>query len=109
MRIFFSDLDGTLLDHNTYSLKGALEGIELLKRNRDTIKGVILDMSMPEISGKETYIKMKEIVSDLKVILTSGFRQDERVDEVLELGIKHFVEKPYTIEKLSEAVYNHFN
>jgi len=33
MRLFFTDLDGTLLDHSTYSLEGALEGIELLKND----------------------------------------------------------------------------
>lgn len=32
MNIFFTDLDGTLLDHDTYSLEGSLEGIELLKK-----------------------------------------------------------------------------
>ncbi len=31
MYIFFTDLDGTLIDHYTYSPEGALEGIELLK------------------------------------------------------------------------------
>ncbi len=32
MNIFFTDLDGTLLDHDTYSLEGSLEGVELLKK-----------------------------------------------------------------------------
>lgn len=32
MNIFFTDLDGTLLDHDTYSLEGSLEGIELLEK-----------------------------------------------------------------------------
>lgn len=32
MDIFFTDLDGTLLDHDTYSFRGSLEGVELLQK-----------------------------------------------------------------------------
>lgn len=37
----------------------------------------------------------------MKVLLASGFRQDERVEDILELGVKSFLQKPYTITSLA--------
>jgi hypothetical protein len=36
----------------------------------------------------------------------SGTKEDERVEEVLKMGVKGFIEKPYTFPQLSLAVYN---
>jgi YesN/AraC family two-component response regulator len=47
---------------------------------------------------------MKEIQPDVKVLLASGFRLDERVDQVLKLGVKEFIQKPFTLEKLARAI-----
>ena len=84
--------------------ENGLEGIRLFKKYHESIKAVLLDMVMPKISGKEAFIKMKAIDHDVKVILTSGFRQDDRVQKVLELGVEMFVQKPYTLEKLANAI-----
>ncbi len=84
--------------------ENGLEGVRLFKKYHESIKAVLLDMVMPKISGKEAFIKMKAIDPDVKVILTSGFRQDDRVQKVLELGVEMFVQKPYTLEKLANAI-----
>ncbi|MBE9546275.1 MAG: response regulator [Proteobacteria bacterium] len=68
------------------------------------IQAVLLDMVMPRMSGKEAFIKMKEFDPELKVLLASGFKQDERVEDVLELGIKDFIQKPYALEKLAKKI-----
>ncbi|MCP4180150.1 MAG: response regulator, partial [bacterium] len=65
---------------------------------------VVLDMVMPEISGKDAYIQMNEIDPHVKVLLASGFKQDERVSNVISLGVNGFIQKPYTLEKLINAI-----
>lgn len=80
------------------------EGVRLFKEHHAKIRVVVLDMAMPKMSGKEAFIKMKEVDPEAKVILVSGFRQDKRVEEVLELGVKKFLQKPYTMGKLSWAI-----
>jgi len=70
----------------------------------DQIDLIILDMSMPILSGKDTYIKLKEIRHDVKVLLASGHGLDERIEETLSLGACGFIQKPYTIEELSRKV-----
>jgi len=85
------------------------EGLESFEKHNNEIKAVMLDMVMPEMSGKEAFIKIKEIEPNVSVLLTSGFRKDQRVEDALSLGVKDFIQKPYTLEKLSEAVYRLLN
>lgn len=90
--------------YNVTLAKNGNEAIEIYKEKQGEIALVLLDMAMPEVSGKETFIELKKIDPDIKVILASGYRHDARVDEVLQLGVKSFIQKPYTIEKLALAV-----
>ncbi len=80
------------------------EGIDLLKKHRDAVDLVILDMVMPGISGKVVFPRLREIKSDIKVLFSSGFRHDKRVEEVIKEGAQGFIEKPYTLQKLLEVV-----
>lgn len=80
------------------------KGLEIFSRHMDSIDLVILDMLMPRKSGIEVYENLKAAREDIKVILASGFRKDERVEKVIEMGVDKFIEKPYTYETLSETV-----
>jgi PAS domain S-box-containing protein len=85
------------------------QGLELFAENKDNIKCVVLDMIMPNLSGKETYLKLKKIDPNVKVILTSGFKQDERVNEIMELGVQKFISKPYSLQTVSTTVHEVLN
>jgi two-component system, cell cycle sensor histidine kinase and response regulator CckA len=66
---------------------------------------IILDMLMsPGIDGLETYKRIREHNPQQKVIIVSGFSQSERAKEALSLGVLQYVQKPYTLAKMSEAV-----
>lgn len=80
------------------------EGIELFGQFSDTIKLVILDMAMPGKTGKETYIDLKNIKPDVKVLLASGYEQDEHVNELLGLGVNGFIQKPFALAEISRKV-----
>ncbi len=82
------------------------EGLHILSRHSKEIKGILLDISMPKLSGKETFIKIKEMDPSLKVLITSGYKKDTRVNDVLKMGGCSFIQKPYTLETLSRALEN---
>ena len=86
-----------------------IEGVEIFKQNIDKIKAVVLDLVMPKKSGKETFIDLKELKPDVKVLLASGFKQDERVTSLLEMGVIDFMQKPYTISEMSKKIYGVLN
>ncbi len=80
------------------------EGVDLYRQHQDRIKAVLLDMAMPVMSGREAFIEMQKINPAVKVLLASGFRKDKRVEEILTLGVKDFLQKPYTITSLALAI-----
>ncbi|MCP4136857.1 MAG: response regulator [bacterium] len=90
--------------YNVILAENGMRGVEVFENNYKEIKAVLLDMVMPKMSGKEAYIRMKEIDPDVRVLLASGFKQDERVEAVLDLGVNGFLQKPYTLAKLAEAI-----
>jgi PAS domain S-box-containing protein len=80
------------------------EGVDLYRRHQAAISAVLLDMAMPVMSGREAFIEMKKINPAVKVLLASGFRKDNRVEEILHLGVKDFLQKPYTLASLALAI-----
>ncbi|MCP4727806.1 MAG: PAS domain S-box protein, partial [bacterium] len=52
------------------------KGLKKFKDNIDEIDLVLLDMVMPNMAGKETYLEMRNIQPDVKVILASGYSQE---------------------------------
>jgi len=80
-------------------------GIKAYKERPFEIDLVLLDMMMPNKNGRETFDELKKINKDVKVIMTSGFTKDKRVEDVLKAGVSDFIQKPYTIFALSEKVH----
>ncbi len=80
------------------------EAVEIYKENRGKIDVVILDMVMPEMGGGEVYDRMREINSDIKVILSSGYSIDGEASDILERGCNAFIQKPFQMKELSECI-----
>ena len=78
--------------------------VEIYRERGDTIDLVLLDMVMPEMDGGEVYRALREIDSDVKVVLSSGYSSGGRAGELMREGIHAFVQKPYTVDTLCAAV-----
>ena len=80
------------------------EGVDLFLKHQGRIRGVLLDLAMPKKSGREAFQEMKRIDPNVRVLLASGFKKDERIRFLLNSGVHSFIEKPYTYEKLTTAI-----
>lgn len=80
------------------------EAVEVYKRRKDDIDIVLLDISMPRMGGGETYNRLKEINSDIKVLLSSGFSIDGEAYQILARGCNGFIQKPFKINELSGKI-----
>ncbi|OLS17051.1 MAG: Blue-light-activated protein [Candidatus Heimdallarchaeota archaeon LC_2] len=85
------------------------EGIELLEENIDKIKLIILDLTMPIMSGKETFSKMRKISQNIPIILSSGYNEVEIVERFVGRNLTGFLQKPYSIDKLRQTINKAFN
>jgi PAS domain S-box-containing protein len=80
------------------------EAVELFQRLSSQIALVILDLSMPTMSGEECLKKLKGIRPDIPVLLSSGFNEAEAVRRFQASGVAGFLQKPYTARRLAETV-----
>ena len=76
----------------------------LYRRARERIVVVILDMVMPGMSGGETFDQLKAIDPGVKVLLSSGYNLDGQAREILERGCVGFIQKPFSLIRLSEML-----
>ena len=104
--IMLSVAEGILLEcgYRVILAKSGQEALSILDDMFSEIQLVLLDMSMPKMSGLETYAEIKKLYPDLIVLISSGFKQDERVQEVLDMGAAGFVQKPYSADALSSYI-----
>ena len=80
------------------------EAVKLFRALSEQIDLVLLDMMMPVMSGREAFLELREIKPQVKVLLSSGFRADARVQELIDSGVTGFIDKPYTLRSLAQAV-----
>ncbi len=81
-----------------------MKGVELFRENIDSINAVILDLSMPVMSGIDTYREIKKTAPDTRVVLASGFKHDERVSRLLQMGVRAFIQKPFSGHELTSVL-----
>lgn len=85
------------------------EAVDIFQERHDDIICVLLDMSLPDMSGIEIYANLKKIDSDVNVIVASGRVQDNVVDDILKMGANIFLPKPFSVAAISEEVYKFVN
>jgi len=102
-------------DINSFAMKGLIEslgfkvtiavnGLEALKLYREDFSLIFLDMNMPEMNGYETYIELKKINKNCKIIISTGFCDNEELDELRELGLEGVLYKPFQINELCKQL-----
>jgi PAS domain S-box-containing protein len=92
------------LGYNILTAQSGLKAIELYKKHSKDIKLVILDMIMPEMNGKETFVKLMEIDKNVCVLLSSGYSVNVEAKTILNLGCRGFIQKPFKVSELSEKI-----
>jgi two-component system, cell cycle sensor histidine kinase and response regulator CckA len=92
------------LGYQVYLAEDGERALELFAREREHIRLVILDMVMPKLSGKETFLRLKELDPGVRVLFSSGFHREGTVAELLGIGAKGFIHKPYRLQLLSTSV-----
>ena len=93
------------LGYQCLTAEDGRHAVEIFKKNPE-IKYVILDLTMPGEDGIQVYEKLRELCSDVKVILSSGYTESEVSKHLEGHDFSGFLQKPYTINALSEVMSN---
>ncbi|HZE12437.1 MAG TPA: response regulator [Chthoniobacterales bacterium] len=102
-----SELAATMLTDEGYRVILARDGFEALKIYQQIGKQiglVILDFFLPVMDGDAVFDELRALNPEVAVVLSSGFAEQSKLGNMLALGLKGFIPKPYTAEKLLEQV-----
>ncbi|MCW7753076.1 response regulator [Desulfobotulus sp. H1] len=80
------------------------QGLELFKNHQPHILCVILDLTMPGKDGIATLHAMRQINPDLKIILSSGYSEQEAVRNLQDKERVFFLKKPFSIHALQNIL-----
>jgi PAS domain S-box-containing protein len=87
--------------YDVLTAENGRQGLEIFRQRSKDIDLVLLDKTMPDLDGEETFRAMKAILPDLLAILTSGYQETEVTTHFLSDELAGFVQKPYTPETLA--------
>jgi CheY-like chemotaxis protein len=96
------------MSHNVFAASSGKEAIKIFKAEKHRIDLVVLDMIMPEMGGKETFERIREIDPDVKILISSGYSLGENTAEILERGGSGFIQKPFTMMELAQKIRDFF-
>ncbi len=85
------------------------EALELFRRHQDDIVCVLLDLTMPHMDGDETFRNLRNIKKDVRVIMSSGYNEQEVTARVAGKGHVGFIQKPYRYEELVDKLRSVLN
>ena len=83
---------------------GGAEALELMQQSTDGIAGVILDLTMPGLSGHAVFEELRRLRPDLPVLLVSGYSRQEVSDLLADDELVDFVQKPFRPDVLVDRV-----
>jgi CheY-like chemotaxis protein len=102
-----AELASTMLTDEGYRVILARDGFEALKIYQQISKQVglvILDFFLPVMDGDAVFDELCALNPDVAVVLSSGFGEQSKLGNMLARGLRGFIPKPYTREKLLAQV-----
>ena len=102
-----AELASTMLTDEGYRVILARDGFEALKIYQQIGKQIaliILDFFLPVMDGDAVFDELRSLNQEVVVVLSSGFAEQSKLGNMLAQGLKGFIPKPYTAEKLLEQV-----
>jgi len=97
----------SMLEAMRYTVVQAVDGrqaIERFKERPEEFALVIIDMTMPHLGGVEVFRELRRIRPDLKVILMSGYNEEDATSVFAGKGLTGFLQKPFSLKDMQARV-----
>jgi len=93
------------LDYQVLTAENGKVALDLYTTERDRIALVLLDVTMPVMDGEECFRRLREIDPGVRVLLSSGFSEQEATSRFVGLGLAGFLQKPYRLQDLAAKLH----
>jgi PAS domain S-box-containing protein len=90
--------------HVTTAFTDPRQAVEWYRRKHAEVDCIVLDMNMPVMDGKACFAAMRAVNPDARAIFSTGFMVGDTAAIIRMPGIKGYIQKPFTLERLVEAI-----
>ncbi len=82
----------------TFCAKDGREALQMTQENRFDV--IVMDLRLPDVSGLELLIRMRELIPDVEVVMITGHGNVDSAVEAIKYGAYDFIEKPFNLKRL---------
>ena len=79
------------------------QGLEIFT-SRSDISLVILDLTMPYMDGEQCFRSLRQVDPNIRVVMSSGFNEQEVSQKFVGRGLSGFIQKPYTLSSMRNVL-----
>ena len=94
----------TRLGFDVLTAEDGRAGLAIFRAHANEIRMVLLDMMMPHMGGEDTFVELRRIRPEVKVLLTSGYNEQEAVQRFVGRGLAGFIQKPFSPQDLAHTI-----
>jgi DNA-binding NtrC family response regulator len=97
------EVNTRILESLGFSVLSAVDGKDALavyRQSHDRIRAVLLDMTMPVMNGEETFVALERVDPEVKVVLCSGYAQEDAMERFAGRRLAGFLHKPFVAGEL---------
>lgn len=95
-----------MLGYSVLLAENGADAVEIYQENPGVIDLVLMDMIMPKLGGSQAFSKIREIDPEAKILLSSGFVNEEDIQHLLKQGACGFLSKPHRLPVVVKAIRN---
>jgi CheY-like chemotaxis protein len=89
------------LGYQVITAADGLEALTIFRERQNEIACVLLDLTMPHLDGHEAFREMRQLCPDVKVILASGYTEQDATERFVGKGLGGFLQKPFQLRTLA--------
>ncbi|MBD3390791.1 MAG: response regulator [Chitinivibrionales bacterium] len=96
-----------LLSSLGYSVREAVDGEEAIRMFQTDPQGyafVLLDLTMPRMGGEECFRRLRAVYPDARIVLSSGYSEQDATRRFAGTGLSGFIQKPYELDTLAASI-----
>ena len=82
----------------------ALEGTAFFEENWRSVDFVVLDLVLPDLSGRQALALLRSVNPDVRILLISGYTADDEIRSLVRSDTTEFLEKPFLLADLAESL-----
>ena len=92
------------LGFRTLDAPDGAEAIRIYREQRQHILCVLMDLTMPRLDGEEAFRELRRIDPNVRVLLMSGYNEQDAVARFVGKGIAGFIQKPFVLDDLKDQI-----